>query len=131
MSPLRSGAAVQSDVVTYPSKNTEDFDEHEYEYLRKRYLEKRVDTNVELPHSGMRLRRQTKRAAIECNSPGYRALRKEIECLERQKNSQEIYRLLKQLAQWETTQGHFPTIRGIENGDNNDVVEVIDLSNED
>jgi hypothetical protein len=130
------GAGVQPDFVTSTNNNTEEctllFDEEEYQYLRKRYLEKRVNTNVALPHSGMRLRRQTKRAAIECNSPGYRALRDEIRQLDRAKKNQKIYCLLKQLAEWETKQGRFPTFNtksSEKEKDNNEVVEVIDLSN--
>jgi hypothetical protein len=133
-------ACVQPDVVTSSNNNTEEFtllfDEEEYQYLRKRYLEKRVNTHVALPHSGMRLRRQTKRAAIECNSPGYRALRDEIRrrCLDCAKKNQEIYCLLRQLAEWETKQGRFPTLKtksSEKEKDSNEVVEVIDLSNED
>jgi hypothetical protein len=86
-----TAGAVHPDAVTSASNNTAEsllvFDKEEYQYLRKRYLEKRVDKNVELPHGGMRLRRQTKRLAIECDSPGYRALHEEIRRLERQKKT--------------------------------------------
>jgi hypothetical protein len=129
-------AAVQPDFVTSTNNNTTEdftflFDEEEYQYLRKRYLQKRVHTHVALPHSGMRLRRQTKRAASECNSPGYRALSDIIQSLDRSKKNQEIYRLLKQLTEWETKQGRFPTFNTKSSEKENDeVVEVIDLSNE-
>jgi hypothetical protein len=97
-----AAGAVQPDAVSSVSSNTAEsllvFDKDEYQYLRKRYLKKRVDKNVELPLGGMRLRRQTKRAAIECYSPGYRSLiHKEIRRLGRHKKNWEIHSILKEL----------------------------------
>ena len=76
------------------------YDEAEYKELRKRYLEKLVRENVELP-GGMTIRRQTAKAVIDMKTPGYKSLKKEIVMLERNDRHEEIFWLLKRLAQWE------------------------------
>lgn len=108
---------------TVPSAS---FDATEYKELRRRYLEKRVRQDAELP-SGVRLRKQTAPPAIE--TPGYVALRKEIQRLEKGNNHEQIHYLLKRLATWEETRtGPCPAAGTNVNRDGKQVVEIIDLT---
>jgi hypothetical protein len=80
----------------------EPFDQAEYERLRKHYFEPVVVRDEELPN-GVRLRKQTKPPRIQGKSRGFEQLRKHIKVLEKRKDHREIFRLLCDLKQWETT----------------------------
>jgi len=108
------------------------FDEEEYTELRRHYMEPVVTSNAELA-MGQRLRRQTRPPRIEQNGPGWQALRKRVKALEQAQGHQEIYRLLRQLRDWELCPpglgGRMPEALSSGAGSGG-VAEVIDISDE-
>lgn len=128
-----AAAAAMPEAVASAAVDEFPFNDAEYAELRKHYLEKRVRHDAELPN-GFRLRKQTVSAAIEANTPGYIALRKEIDHLEKEDNHEQVYRLLKRLATWEQKRaGPFPIVgrRRRSNSRDDDVIEVVDLTSDD
>ena len=109
------------------------FSEREYEALRQRYLEKRKRTGEDaaLP-GGMRLRQKTAQPAIRNGTPGYTALEKRIDALDKVKDEREIFRLLYTLSEWEKSVNRpFPFVSDEDDKDDEEKpVEVIDLSDD-
>lgn len=106
-----------------------EFDQADYDELRKHYFERVVQHNVELP-GGRVLRKQTSPPRIEQDSRGFRELRKTIKGLEKDKDHNQIYSLLRELRTWEerppTLGGALPSFM---RGDSTEeVTEAIDLT---
>ena len=81
------------------------FVEEEYNSLRKRYLEPRIESKCEL-RSGRTIHKDSFKAAIDCDTPSHRAFKKEIQRLEKSKakkdvKDKKIFVLLKRLALYE------------------------------
>jgi hypothetical protein len=120
--------------TTAPKEEASSFSETEYQALRQRYLEKRTRTGMDaaLP-SGIHLRRKTVKPAICIHTPGYKALKKQIDWLERKKDHQEIFRLLSELSEWEKSVNRsFPFAAHDELVQDEDEkpVEIIDLTDD-
>lgn len=128
--------------ITEPASKrvkTEDaaaFDQEDYTGLWHHYMDPVVVKNAELA-MGQRLRKQTRPARIENHGRGWAELRKQLKLLQRQQAHGDIYRLLRQLRDWEICPpglgGNVPkALRGIGGGgaSSSEVVEVIDISDE-
>jgi hypothetical protein len=110
-------------------------DPGDYEELQKRYLLPRERKDEELPGS-MRLHRQQKPPLIDvmCRwSDGYKKLKKQIQTLQKKKKHTEIYRLLRQLRDYEIHNQARPPecLRSLGETTTSDVQEVVDLTADD
>jgi hypothetical protein len=119
-----------------PEEEPSSFSETEYQTLRQRYLEKRTRTGMDaaLP-SGIHLRRKTVQPAICIDTPGYKALKKQIDGLERKDDHEEIFRLLSTLSEWEKSVNRpFPFVvahnNGLDQDDDEKPVEILDLTDD-
>jgi hypothetical protein len=83
--------------------------------------------------SGARLRQKTVQPAILNNTPGYKALKKQIHGLERKQDHQEIFRLLFTLSEWQKSVNRpFPFLGEDEDDDDEEKpVEIIGLTADD
>ena len=118
--------------ATAPEDGPSSFSVTEYQALRQRYLEKRVRTgrDAALP-DGIRLRRKIVQPAILNDTPGYKALKKQIHGLERRKDHQEIFRLLYTLSEWQKSVNRpFPFVGDESDDDQEKPVELIDLTDD-
>ena len=118
--------------ATAPEEGPSSFSVTEYQALRQRYLEKRVRTGKDaaLP-DGIRLRQKTAQPAILNNTPGYKALKKQIHGLERKQDHQEIFRLLYTLSEWQKSVNRpFPFVGDENDDDQEKPVELIDLTDD-
>lgn len=102
------------------------FNQEEYEELRRRFLEPRVERNVELP-GGQSLRKKTYTALIDRDLPGVKAMKVKIAQLEQSNKHDEIYRLLLQLKEYLIHNRPVPFMQTPNRSD--EVNETIDLSN--
>jgi hypothetical protein len=116
--------------TTLAQEPSSSFSEIACQALRRRYLEKRKRTGEEaaLP-GGMRLRQRTAQPAICNGTPGYTALKKRIDALDKEKDDREIFRLLYTLSEWEKSVNRpFPFVSDEDDKDDEEKpVEVIDL----
>jgi len=106
------------------------FNAAEYAMLRKRYLEPRTRYNVKLPSDGKTLRRKVVPPAIDsCKAPGYRAIKADIEKLQKKLGKRadpEIYSRLKKLQDYETNPRNKVFPRADDGED--DAEELVDLT---
>jgi hypothetical protein len=120
--------------ATAPEEEPSSFSEIEYQALHQRYLEKRTRTGMDAAlSSGIRLRRKTVKPAICIDTPGYKALKKQIDGLERKNDHQEIFRLLSKLSEWEKSVNRpfpFATHDELDQDDDEKPVEIIDLADD-
>mmetsp|Transcript_5701 Transcript_5701/g.12043 ORF Transcript_5701/g.12043 Transcript_5701/m.12043 type:complete len:161 (-) Transcript_5701:72-554(-) len=114
------------DQVRSVFEQTSEFDPADYEALCKRYLQKYSKKNVQLP-GGQFIRRKEYQAPINCNTPGHKALKKEIQKLQKlgKRGEARIYSLLKGLRDWEMKPRNQPFPGSRSDGD---VDEIIDLT---
>ena len=103
------------------------FDEETYALLRKRFLEKRVYTNEELP-MGRVLRRKVLPPLIDTDQPGFKRLKSKIKELEKTDSHAEICKLLEQLRDWQVYNRGIPQC--LRDG-SSDTPEIYDLTAED
>jgi hypothetical protein len=105
----------------------------EYALLHSRYLQPRTRTNVELPASGMILRKQTKCRWID-QYKELRILKIKIDTLLKNNEHTEVYHLLCQLRDWEMNPRCIPSafiVRQQQQDTDEDVVtEILDLTND-
>ena len=111
-------------------------DEADYQNLRRHYFDRVVVRNVELP-GGRVLREQSRPPRIEQTTPGFVKLRARVRALEKVGDHDEVYRLLRQLREWErrppSLGGALPACMRSEAGgaSNDDVCEVIVIADND
>jgi hypothetical protein len=98
--PLSRSILPQCDPVLSNATVEAPFDKEMYALLRKRFLEKRVYKNEELP-MGRVLGRKVFPPLIDTDQPGFKNLKSKIKELEKTKSHAEIFRLLEQLRDWQ------------------------------
>jgi hypothetical protein len=104
----------------------------EYALLHSRYLQPRTRTNVELPASGMILRKQTKCRWID-QYKELRILKIKIDTLLKNNEHSTVYTLLCQLRDWEMNPRCIPCafiVRQQQDTDEDVVTEILDLTND-
>jgi hypothetical protein len=104
-------------------------DEDDCAGLHARYLAPRMHTNVELA-GGMTLRRRCRGRVVDRNTPGYRMLRCRIDALSREGDRVGVYRLLRQLRDWEMNPKRLPSAFRDASGEDEDATEVFDMTND-
>jgi len=105
----------------------------EYAILQRRYLQPRTRTNVDLPASGMILRKQTKCRWIDqytTTTPVLRILKIKIDALLKNNEHTLVYHLLCQLRDWEMNPRCIPCAFIVRPQVDEDVTEILDLTND-
>ena len=129
-----TAARVKSEPQGQPLPLTALHNEADFADLRRHYFDPIVLCNVELP-GGRVLREQTRPPRIDQQTPGFRALKACVRVLEKAGDRDEVFRLLRQLRDWErrppSLGGALPACLRGEGGASADVSEVIAIADDD